>query len=453
MSLADVIATPVIWIVGALVVARQAQHLPRRVTHWVYLGYCGHLLGGLAQVLLTRNYFGGGDMFLYALEGEWIAEAVSQNPGRFLPEVLALAFQRDANLPMPIIGVGSSTGSMAALSGLLHLATGGSLHGTIAIVAMSAYLGKLALYQTIRERMPERDGGLLIACLLLPSAMFWSAGLLKEAIAIGPLCLIVALLIQARGWWSWKTVLAVACAVPVALTKPYILMALLVAAAAMFYIRRASRRGAVTIRPVYLLLGAALAVGGLVLLGRLFPEYAVDSLAENLSRQQTVGQRVTGGSTYSIATGEQRSITGQLAFAPVAIVTALFRPFAFEFHNAPSFIAAVEMTLITLLAVRALVKRSWRGLLGQVLNSPILAFCVVFTLAFGLGVGLGTTNMGTLSRYRMPLMPFWATLLVVWNADLFERKAIRRSIASHAVAPGRSGARRNPPREEGNAET
>lgn len=453
MNLADIVATPAVWLLGALLVSSQVRRLPGRLATWIYLGYVGHLAAGFAQVVLTRSYFGGGDMLFYALEGEWLAEALVQNPGRFLPEVLRLVFQQEANLPIPIVGAGSSTGTMGGIAGLLFMITGGSLYATIALVVVSAYSGKLALYRALRGESADSEHGLLLACLLLPSSMFWSAGLLKESVAIGPLCFLAALLIRARGWLSWRTVLAVACAVPVALVKSYILMVLIVAAAVMFYLKRASRRGEVVIRPLYLAFGGALAVGGMVLLGELFPEYAMDNLAENLAVQQTVGQRVTGGSTYMIASGSERSLAGQLAFAPIAIITALFRPFFFEFHNAASLIAAVEATFITFLAIRAFAKRGGRAMLKQVLNSPVLAFCVVFTLAFGLGVGLGTTNMGTLSRYRMPLMPFWAALLVVWNADLFERKAARRTKRSHGVSPVAVAPRpRIRPRGEADAE-
>src|SRR5690606_328908 len=175
----------------------------------------------------------------------------------------------EAQFPVPILGAGSSTGSMTAIAGWLLLVTGGSLYGALTLVVTSAYVGKLALYRTLRERMPGSERGLLFAVLFLPSAVFWSAGLLKESVAIGPLCALVALLIHARSWWSWRTALAVGCAVPVALVKPYILMALVVAAAALFYVQRASRRGTVLIRPLYLVVGGVVAMGGMVMLGRL----------------------------------------------------------------------------------------------------------------------------------------------------------------------------------------
>ena len=53
-----------------------------------------------------------------------------------------------------------------------------------------------------------------------------------------------------------------------------------------------------------------------------------------------------------------------------------------------------------------------------------MLFCAVFTLALALGTGLASTNMGTLSRYRAPMMPFFFVLLMVLR---FEKEATRRA--------------------------
>jgi hypothetical protein len=47
------------------------------------------------------------------------------------------------------------------------------------------------------------------------------------------------------------------------------------------------------------------------------------------------------------------------------------------------------------------------------MEDPFLVFCVVFVIAFGIAVGLTSTNLGTLSRYRSPLLPFFVVLLLV----------------------------------------
>ncbi len=46
-------------------------------------------------------------------------------------------------------------------------------------------------------------------------------------------------------------------------------------------------------------------------------------------------------------------------------------------------------------------------------KSPLLLFCIAFVGSFAVCVGLATSNLGSLSRYRVPMMPFYATLLLV----------------------------------------
>jgi hypothetical protein len=74
---------------------------------------------------------------------------------------------------------------------------------------------------------------------------------------------------------------------------------------------------------------------------------------------------------------------------------------------------AVETTLLTLLLLRLFAKRTLGSVRRQVVEDPFLIFCVVFVVAFGTAVGLASTNVGTLSRYRAPLLPFFAVLLLV----------------------------------------
>src|SRR5690606_34796627 len=143
-------------------------------------------------------------------------------------------------------------------------------------------------------------------------------------------------------------------------------------------------------------------VGAMIGLGQIFPQYSLDSLAEETANLQYQGERIQGGSSYSMGDGSTTSLAGQLAFAPLAVSASLFRPFIFEAHNAVAAINALETTVVLFLWVRILWILGARGAWRALRASPPLMFCVVFVLLFGLGVGLATTNLGTLSRYRVP---------------------------------------------------
>ena len=71
-------------------------------------------------------------------------------------------------------------------------------------------------------------------------------------------------------------------------------------------------------------------------------------------------------------------------------------------------------------------------------SSPLraaLTFCAVFVLTFAVAVGLSTLNLGTLSRYRIPMMPFFTVLLFVLGQQA------KREAAQHdgvVEIPGRA---------------
>src|SRR5207237_10919847 len=118
-----------------------------------------------------------------------------------------------------------------------------------------------------------------------------------------------------------------------AMIKPYVLFPLLLGAGVWFYWQRSIENAnrAPLFRPFYLIGGFLIAIGGIVALGEFFPAYAIDSLAQQTAHFQEIGETVEGGSNYSLgAETMERSVSGQLAFAPLALVTALFRPFIFE---------------------------------------------------------------------------------------------------------------------------
>jgi len=173
-----------------------------------------------------------------------------------------------------------------------------------------------------------------------------------------------------------------------------------------------------------------LGVGGLVLLGQYFPEYSLDNFATQSSNLQQVGRH--GGSAYALGGEIPTTLVGQFVYAPAALLTSLFRPLIFEAHNVPSFINAVETTVLTFLFVRILLTRNLGRVRRQIAENPFLVFCLIFIVAFGIAVGLATSNMGTLSRYRSPLLPFFVVLLLVLGKPLRQRSRAK----SPRLAPG-----------------
>lgn len=221
------------------------------------------------------------------------------------------------------------------------------------------------------------------------------------------------------------------------LIKPYILFPFVLAGGGWYYAKRSLNRGRVRIRPLYLAAAALLSIGGIVVLGHYFPEYSVDVFSSRTAELQRLGRVVRGGSSYELASEVPTTLAGQFAYAPAALLSALFRPSLFEVHNMLMLANAMETTLLTLLVIRILFTRNLDGVRQQILREPFLIFCLVFIVAFGLAVGLASTNLGTLSRYRAPLLPFFVLLILVLTRPAQMREATSES-KNDAVAARRA---------------
>jgi len=412
----DLLSVLLVTLVGAVLAALCSKGLPRRERRWIAGSFALHVAFASAQVPITLAFYGSSDMFLYFSYGEILAQMMERDPTHVIPEVTALLLQGDCRLPIRIIGTGTSTGSMSALAAWSFYLLGPSKYASGVAFASLSLCGKIGMYRVFRANTdPGAWRHVVFATLFLPSFVFWSAGLIKEAVAIAgfgwALFGIHLWIRDGRPVPAWP--LIVAGALPILLIKPYILYPLILAAGSWYYWARSLKRGRVRIRPAYLVIAAVVGVGGIVLLGQQFPEFAPDAFSSRAYELQRIGRSLRGGSNFMLSGEVPTTLLGQLAYAPVALLASLFRPAIFEVNNLLMLANALETTALSLLFVRVLFTRNLGRVSRQIADDPFLVFCVVFVIAFGIAVGLTSTNLGTLSRYRSPLLPFFAVTLLV----------------------------------------
>jgi hypothetical protein len=433
----DLVPAFFVMLVGTLLAVLQASRFARWESTLLLSSFAAHLVSVFVQIRLTLSLYGGGDMFGYAWRGEGVAAVLRADFARFGPEVIKILFHGMGVVPVEVVSPGSTTGAMDALAGLLSFITGGSIYTLCAIVTVGAYFGQVALYRAFAKSFPESvHSRLFWASMLIPSVVFWSSGFLKEAVIMVGLGYFVLGLTGIRVTPGRSLLQLFAGALIIGLFKGYVLPPLVLASSAWFYVSSAT--GARwRLRPVHLVLGAVVAIGGIVVLGRIFPEYALDNLAEQAANSQEIGQNVRGASSYSIGDPTQTSLSGQLMFTPIALATSLYRPALFDVTSAQVAINALETSAILLLTIFALVRRGPLKIWTVLLESPMLVFCLVFIVTFGIPVGLTTTNLGALSRYRMPLVPFlWSLALVLGSKHYASSPAfLPRRPKSPLVAP------------------
>jgi hypothetical protein len=305
---------------------------------------------------------------------------------------------------------------MSALAAGSFYLLGPSKYATCIAFAMFSLSGKIAMYRVFRANVDSAFRlPVAIATLFVPSFVFWSSGLIKEAVVVAgfgwALYGIHLWIGEGRPVPGW--VLMVVGAIPILLIKPYVLYPLVLAGGSWYYWSRSMKRGRLRIRPAYFAVAAVLGVGGIVLLGRYFPEYAPDAFSTHAYELQHIGHRMGGGSNYALSGEIPTTLAGQIVYAPAALLTSLFRPAIFEVHNLLMLANAVETTALTVLFGRIVFMRNFGAVRHQIMEDPFLVFCVVFVTTFGIAVGLASTNLGTLSRYRIPILPFFVISLFV----------------------------------------
>lgn len=419
---------------GLIFVLVQTRFSPSEA-RLIGLSLVAHLASALVQLWLVFSVYGRGDLMMYHQYGTDLSDAMRSDPWGVAPEVLWVMLQQPHKLSVFVPADGSPTATMVALTACANFVLSDSLLAVSLAFSIASFLGKLVLYQAFRETTPARMHlPILVGVLLVPSAVFWSAGIIKEAVAMSGIGLFVLGLHRTLQGHRSAPALAVAGSLIVGLVKPYILLVLLGAAGVYVYTHRAARAGRLEFRPVALVIGSIVALAGVLAVGELFPRFSIERLGSETARMQAAAFNPKGGSTYVIGDPSQRSVLGQLAYAPLALFTGLYRPLIIESRNAMMVVNGLETTALLAFTAYAGWRRTPQQMWRTAVRYPILTLCLSFVIVFGVAVGLTSANLGTLSRYRMPLVPFLATILVVLSAPERQRSASANPSAAREAA-------------------
>ncbi|MEO6455684.1 MAG: hypothetical protein ABIN97_16505, partial [Ginsengibacter sp.] len=117
------------------------------------------------------------------------------------------------------------------------------------------------------------------------------------------------------------------------------------------------------------------------------------------------------------------SIGGILKFIPQGLVNVFFRPYPWEITNVLMIFTVLENLVFIFLFIKALVKtRLFTKKLF--VNKNYQAFAILFSITLAFIVGISTFNFGTLVRYKIPFLPFWASFLLIISKKSTDNKGV-----------------------------
>ena len=317
----------------------------------------------------------------------------------------------------------------------LSLITFNSFIGQTMLLSFFSFFALWRLYKMFVVEFPTLQKELAFAILFIPSVDFWGSGLLKDTITISAVALFTSSffqIIRLKKKYVFNISLMMISAWMLIKIKPYILIALLPGTLIWlvgYYLGKLKNhiiRSAIT--PFLIVVTILIAYLFLDNISSYLGKYTVNNVLEKAAdTQHDLKQEYYHGTSFDIGDFDP-TIQAVANKAPIAIISALFRPFLWEVSNPAMLISGIENFIILIFTVYLLIRLRIYNFFKLIFKNHLLFFCVSFSLFFAFSVGLSTSNFGSLVRYKIPAMPFFVASLLITNYYYQLKKAERKRI-------------------------
>lgn len=429
LTIWDPILTPIyIFLIYFFAYRIKATQIDKHPEYRYFIkGLSAKIFGGIAFALVYVYYYNGGDTHTYFLDSKVVTNMLFYKPAvgfsiladNLTPENYA-HFNGNTHWPHLYIWDDHNTFTVVRYTVLFCIIGAKTYLPTTMLVSVFSYIGIWKLFQLFYSLYPKYSKYLYYSILLMPSFIFWGSGIMKDTYIIGSTCWMTYNFYKVfieRKKIPFNALLLVFNAITIIYIKPYVIASLI--PSMLFWLNRAYIRqiGSKLIRMVLLpFIMIIFIVGGYYVfnsVGDSLGEYGnIDSAIEKakITQQDLLREESYGSNSYDL--GEiDGSFSGMLKLAPIAIFTALYRPFLNEVGGVMMLFSALENFVLLFSTIVILYRTKVRRIPGILKENPILLYSVVFSIFLAYGVGIATANFGALVRYKIPLIPFYYTTL------------------------------------------
>jgi len=424
----DLILTP-IYLLVLTFLAKQYRDRKYPVGHYLRRYYLPGLYvkfgGAIFIALVYQYYYGGGDTMNFYEHSKIINSVFSQDVSswwkvlrRVSPDSSPEIYQYASTLYWYNDPSSYTVASISAVFGLLN----GTTYIPIALMfAFLSYTGIWAMYKTFVELYPSFHKQLAIAFIFIPSTFVWGSAIFKDTVCM-----------FALGWMTYCTFrifihkdfsvknifLLVLSFYLLAVIKIYIVLAFVPGLGfwiLMTYTRKLSSGTKWILNIAFI---------GIIALGFVYftqkfaaelNEYSLENIVKKAKKTQdwiTYVSDASEGSAYDI--GElDGTVGGMLSKFPQAVNVTLYRPYIWESKKPIILLSALEASAFLVLTLMVFYRRGLFKTFKSIFADANLSFFFIYTVIFAFAVGISTGNFGSLSRYKIPCMPFFAGLLLV----------------------------------------
>ena len=383
----------------------------------------------IAFTVVTAFYYGGGDseMFFYAVKD--MRQAIANDDLTYLELIkmdktddnstLAYYFELD-DIKYPVAGfMRSSSNFLVPKIALLPAVIFFNSYLSICLVfSFFALGGAIRLYKLFLYYFPAMRREVALVTLFLPSVCYWSSGFLKDSICFGSMgFLLYGLLnlfikrrkiIGAIFWLSLSIYFLYTI-------KVYILLALVPGIGFWLFGHLSTGVKTLSLKRAITFLSLIVAgIAGSMLVNYLtsdaaLSKFSLDNILETSSFSRDIYERggVKGQGAYF-----QITTTNPVLLAANGLVATFFRPFPWEISSAIVMLSAIEALIFLTLILYLFFMKGLLTPFKEIFSQPVLILCFSFSIIFAISIGISATNFGSLSRYKIPCLPFYLMFIL-----------------------------------------
>lgn len=404
----------ILFAANLVIIVAMAQQLYRRqpaLRRVFWPALLAKLVAGICLGLVYTYYYPVSDTFIYFSDALQLVSLARQDFGAYV-EFLAFTSE-PASLQLALPEPRALL--LTKITSIFSLLTGNNYWTISLYFSFISFLSSWFFVRTLCHFLPGAATAAVVAILFLPSATFWTSGLLKESLAIAalfyPCALILKVWFSDRMRWHHFVLGLLSLWILWNLKYFYVGIFLPVAITTLLYRSTIHKRYAMSA-------GAELAIWlliliiPLVLISFMHPNFHFDRVADVLVKNNAAYVRQSDPGDFVRFHNLTPDVPGILINAPWALFSGLFRPLLWEAVSLPQIVAGVEnIFLLLFFAVSLLTAGSYRSEPHRLLILAIIVYIILLSVF----ITISAPNFGTLSRYRVGYISFFAFLILNKN--------------------------------------
>jgi len=429
MELRDLIVTP-LYLILIYTVAYMVRPWVTDEINRVYFfpALTVKLFGAIALGMVYQFYYDGGDTYIYHTYGSrFVWKALLEEPLTGLKLFFSDGIDQHGiykySSNIEFFGDGPSY-MIVRIATIFDLFTYSTYSASACLFAVLSFIGAWMLFLTFYKQYPHLHIGLALAAFFIPSVFFWGSGILKDSVTVAFLGIATYQIYKI--FFEYKIGIVDVIILLISLyiifsIKKFLLQAYLPAAVVWVAAKNFSHIHSLVLKmmlvPFLVFLTGLSAYYAVVKVGEDDDRYSINKIAETAKVTAYDIRYWSGrdaGSGYSL--GElDGTFESMIRLSPQAINVSLFRPYLWEVKNPLMLLSALESLFLFLFTIYTIVKKRWRVITA--LSNPNVLFTIIFSISFAFAVGVSTFNFGTLTRYKIPLLPFYTIAMILISSS------------------------------------